>query len=149
MTGAELRLVFNKQQEQTNQVNQLLISELNSDNLGSYDSVRVLVNDVIKPPKKSSIHNHLNHNEPIMFPIDSKFIDLRRRKNESFWITLDVFPAVSRWMANPKKNHGLVVQVLHPNGQIMSQSTLKHIRVRRNAEMDTSSRYFITFFITF
>ncbi|CAG7729894.1 unnamed protein product [Allacma fusca] len=129
VTGAELRLVFNKKNNVSLVpvgVDAMDISALDSDSMGSYNSVRVLVNDVIKPSKKDD--------EPHMFPIDTKYVDLSKRKKNSFWITFDIFPAVSRWMENPKSNHGLVIQVIHPNGQVMSQSTLKHIRVRRDTD---------------
>lgn len=136
VTGAELRLRFNKKMEADgsgetatttqSSENVVEINDLDLDSLGGYSTVRVLINDVIKPPRGSQ------QSEPIMHPIDSKLIDLTKRKDDSFWVTLDVFPAVSRWIQNPKKNHGLVIQIVHPNGQVMTQAGSSHVRVRRD-----------------
>lgn len=64
--------------------------------------MRVIVNDVVKFRKK----------EPIMYPVDSKLLNLSKRKGDVFGLTLDVFPAVSRWLVSQQKmNRGLIVQI--------------------------------------
>ncbi|XP_011168636.1 protein decapentaplegic [Solenopsis invicta] len=79
---------------------------------------RVLVYDIIRPGVKG-------RSKPILRLIDSKLIDAT--KNAS--ISLDVHPAVSRWIENHLDNHGLLV---HVTGALAS--TREHVRLRRAAD---------------
>jgi len=47
-----------------------------------------------------------------MYPVDSKLIELSKRKSDVFSVTLDVFPAVSRWIVSKQKmNRGLRLEI--------------------------------------
>lgn len=81
--------------------------------------IRILVYDIVRPGVKG-------RRPPILRLIDSKAID--PRKNSS--ISLDVQPAVERWMNDPRKNHGLLVRVL---------SKQEHVRLKRGIDERTDS----------
>ncbi len=108
-------------------------------------AVRILLHDVMRPAtsprSKKPKETHLL--EPISYPIDSKTVVLSKRRNGTsvFWLTFDVFPAVSRWMSNPKKNHGLVLEILGVTneGHTVSQETVvqrHNLRVKRYVDDD-------------
>lgn len=108
-------------------------------------AVRILLHDVMRPAtsprSKKPKETHLL--EPISYPIDSKTVVLSKRRNgtSAFWLTFDVFPAVSRWMSNPKKNHGLVLEILGVTneGHIVPQETVverHNLRVKRDVDDD-------------
>ena len=99
VTGAEVRIPINRTK---------LLERHSSKPSFSEGRVRVIINDVVK---------FNAHKEPIMYPVDSKFIDLSKR-SEVFSLTLDVFPAVSRWIGAEKKNRGLLVQVFDEKGSV-------------------------------
>ncbi|KAG7210253.1 hypothetical protein KM043_011801 [Ampulex compressa] len=80
---------------------------------------RILVYDIVKPGVKGQ-------RAPILRLIDSKVIDVR--KNTS--VSLDVHPAVDRWMKDHGKNHGLLVHV--KAGEKARKR--EHVRLKRNAE---------------
>ncbi|ODM89715.1 Bone morphogenetic protein 2-A [Orchesella cincta] len=111
-------------------------------------AVRILLHDIVKPatnPKsKKPKETHLL--EPITYAIDSKTVVLSRRRNgtSTFWLTFDVFPAVARWMSNPKKNHGLVLEILGVTneGHIVPQETVvqrHNLRVKRDVDEKSTS----------
>lgn len=63
---------------------------------------QVLVHDILQPGKRGK-------HEPLLRLIDSKMADIR--DNGTF--TLDVFPAVERWLEFPKENHGILIQIIN------------------------------------
>lgn len=79
---------------------------------------RVLVYDIVRPGKKGC-------NKPILRLIDSKVVDAT--KNAS--ISLDVHPAVVRWLRDHRDNHGLLV---HVTGALARAR--EHVRLRRAAD---------------
>lgn len=74
---------------------------------------QVLVYDILQP----GVHGR---RDPITRLIDTKTIDIR--KNSS--VTLDVLPAVQRWLVHGDSNHGLLIHVLGPKS--------KHLRLKRD-----------------
>ncbi|CAH1955234.1 unnamed protein product [Acanthoscelides obtectus] len=80
---------------------------------------RILVNDIVKPGVKGK-------HGPITRLVDSKLIDTRKNST----ISLDVLPAVLRWIQDPKQNHGLLITV---NGIARNKTKpAHHIRLRRS-----------------
>lgn len=88
---------------------------------------RILVNDITQPGIKGK-------RPPITRLIDSKLVD--SRKNGT--VSLDVFPAVQRWLEDPKGNHGILISV---KGIGRNKTTPgHHIRLRRSLH-DTDSSW--------
>ncbi|XP_015834295.1 protein decapentaplegic isoform X1 [Tribolium castaneum] len=85
----------------------------------SHPFQRVLVHDILQPGVKG-LHG------PITRVIDSKVVD--SRKNTT--VSIDVFPAVARWMQDPKTNHGILI-VVYSIGAKKSPPE-KHLRLRRD-----------------
>lgn len=79
---------------------------------------RVLVHDILQRGIKG-VHG------PITRVIDSKVID--SRKNTT--VSVDVFPAVERWLQDPKGNHGILIVVYSIGSKAPPQ---KHLRLRRD-----------------
>ncbi|CAL8072376.1 unnamed protein product [Orchesella dallaii] len=82
--------------------------------------IRVLAHDIVKPQKVSKSKNAYKTIEPITYATDSKLVNLTNRKRSTFWLTFDVFPAISRWMASAnhtKSNHGISIQMMGLNGE--------------------------------
>lgn len=160
VTGAELRIPFviTVSSKDSELVNSASFGESGADSnhtggqvgagkdeqqLGQLKAVRILLHDVMKPvtsPKsKKPKETHLL--EPVTYPIDSKTVVLSKRRDgtSSFWLTFDVFPAVARWMSNPKKNHGLVLEILGVTneGHHVPQETVvqrHNLRVKRDID---------------
>jgi hypothetical protein len=153
VTGAELRVPF---ELHVNPESPMFLSELKS--------VKILLHDIIKPvtPSHSKKPKEFHLKSPITHPIDSKSVDLSKRRNgtSSFWLTFDVFPAVNRWIQaqqqndeetsskkmtrKNKVNHGLILEIigLTHKGQILSHDEIHHghnLRVKREI-FDDSSR---------
>lgn len=84
---------------------------------------QIIVNDVIRPGVKGK-------HDAIMRLIDSKRIDTRKDTA----ISLDVYPAVQRWLESPWRNHGLVISI-HGLGENKT-SPAKHVRLRRDVDED-------------
>jgi bone morphogenetic protein 4 len=61
---------------------------------------KVLIYDIVRPGIKGK-------REPIFLLVDTKTLNI----NGSDSVSLDVLPAVERWLKTPKHNHGLLVQV--------------------------------------
>lgn len=80
-----------------------------------YKLSRILVYDIVRPGRKGRY-------APLLRLIDTKPIDVRKNST----ITLDVHPAVERWVKDHKSNHGLLVHVRGTNKQ--------HVRLKRNAD---------------
>lgn len=86
--------------------------------------VRVLVHDVVRPGVRGS-------REPILRLLDSKVVDAAHPDNS---VSLDVLPAVVRWRAASKANHGLLVEVLAASAApARSHHNLRLRRLRREA----------------
>lgn len=87
---------------------------------------RILVNDILKPGVKGK-------HGPITRIVDSKLVDTRSHST----LSLDVLPAVDRWMEDPKSNHGLLIVVL---GIGRNKTTpAHHVRLRRSVEDDDAN----------
>lgn len=80
---------------------------------------RIMVYDVLRRATRSS--------EPALRLLDTKIVDARQMGVQ----TLDVADAVRRWIATPKSNNGLLVEVV----PFSKTSTLNasHVRLRRSA----------------
>lgn len=86
------------------------------------DRYQVLVYDIIRPGVK-----HMNL-EPMLILIDSKSI--KTHGNSS--ISLDVTPAVQRWIQMPKKNFGLLVHVSSSSEKSNATPQHNHVRLKRD-----------------
>ena len=75
----------------------------------------------------------LSNAEPLSRLIDVRDVVVQN----SSWISLDVHPAVLKWKARPRMNHGLEVRLL-PYKNSPSKSPLSHVRLRRSAELEES-----------
>lgn len=131
--------------------NNLFVDTTEASSIGELKAVRILLCDVMKPAtspvSKKPKESHLV--EPITYPIDSKTVVLSKRKNgtSTFWLTFDVFPAVARWMSNPKKNHGLALEIVGVTneGHTLPQETVvqrHNLRVKRDAADNYASNVF-------
>ncbi|XP_023017517.1 decapentaplegic morphogen [Leptinotarsa decemlineata] len=80
---------------------------------------RIIVSDIVKPGIKGK-------QNAITRVVDTTLIDTRRNTT----VSIDVFPAVQRWLANPSGNHGLLISVW---GLGNNKSTpANHVRLRRS-----------------
>ncbi|XP_012222641.1 protein decapentaplegic isoform X2 [Linepithema humile] len=77
---------------------------------------RVLIYDIIRPGVKG-------RSKPMLRLVDSKVINVMKNST----ISLDVYPAVVRWMENSRNNHGLLVIV---SGTL----TQEHVRLKRGVD---------------
>nr|WAH70828.1 decapentaplegic [Colaphellus bowringi] len=86
---------------------------------------RILVSDIIKPGVKGK-------QTPITRVVDSVLVDTRKNTT----VSLDVFPAVQRWLESPKGNHGLLISVqgLGKN----RTAPAHHLRLRRSTQDESS-----------
>ncbi|XP_068144378.1 protein decapentaplegic-like [Drosophila tropicalis] len=66
--------------------------------------------------------------EPSYFLLDSKTV----RLNSTETVSLDVQPAVDRWLDTPQKNHGLLVEVRTMRS--LKPAPHHHVRLRRSAD---------------
>ncbi|KAF5294025.1 hypothetical protein FQA39_LY13579 [Lamprigera yunnana] len=80
---------------------------------------QILVNEVIRPGIKGK-------EGPIVRLVDSKTVDTRC----GGFVSLDVLPAVERWLETTSSNHGLVVYIAG-FGKNKTQP-VRHLRIRRN-----------------
>lgn len=83
---------------------------------------QILVYDIIKPGIKGK-------REPILVLVDTKSV----RINGTEAISLDVLPAVERWLKTPKKNYGLLIQV-RSGSNPDSPPEQEHVRLRRSVD---------------
>lgn len=82
---------------------------------------KVLVYDIVRPGIKGKT-------DPVLYLIDTKTVHV----NTSDTISLDVMPAVDRWLQNPKQNYGILVQVVV--GRQNLPPAHRHIRLRRSID---------------
>lgn len=80
---------------------------------------KVLIYDIVRP----GIHGKA---EPLFRLVDTRTVPIAGSDS----IKLDVLPAVERWMAEPKENHGLFVQVT--TGKANRPPIHHHVRLRRS-----------------
>lgn len=76
---------------------------------------RVLVYDILRPGVKG-------RSKPILRLIDNKVIDATKNAT----VSLDVHPAVVRWLQNHRDNHGLLVHVSGAHARAQ-----EHVRLKR------------------
>ncbi|KAJ8931299.1 hypothetical protein NQ314_015800 [Rhamnusium bicolor] len=86
---------------------------------------RILINDIIKPGVKGK-------HGPITRVVDSKLVDTRKNAT----LSVDIFPAVERWVEDPKTNYGLLIVVLGVGRN--KTSPAHHIRLRRDIDDEES-----------
>ncbi|XP_055299922.1 protein decapentaplegic-like [Sitodiplosis mosellana] len=97
--------------------------EIQRDPIIDGDNLRhkVLVYDIVRPGIKGKT-------EPILYLIDTKTVQI----NTSDTISLDVLPAVDRWLQNPKENYGILVQVVIGHQNLPPAH--RHVRLRRSVD---------------
>ncbi|XP_057334326.1 protein decapentaplegic-like [Microplitis mediator] len=83
---------------------------------------RILVHDILRPGVKG-------HSKPLLRLIDSRVIDMTSNTT----ISLDVHPAVSRWLQGDGNNHGLLIQVTSSKSN-SKNSKHSHVRLKRSAD---------------
>ncbi|XP_055639918.1 protein decapentaplegic isoform X2 [Toxorhynchites rutilus septentrionalis] len=84
----------------------------------------VLVYDILQPGVKGK-------RVPSFLLIDSKTV----RINETGTLSLDVLPAVERWLRTPKRNYGLFIQVISKSRQKpQGVPEQHHVRLRRSID---------------
>lgn len=80
---------------------------------------KILVYDIVRPGVKGK-------SEPLFLLVDTKTI----RINDSSPISLDVMPAVHRWLRSPKDNYGILIDIV--TGKENKPAEQKHIRLKRS-----------------
>lgn len=90
---------------------------------GSRQRHKVLVYDIIRPGIKGKT-------EPIFLLIDTKTVQI----NGSETVNLDVTPAVDRWLRTPKRNFGILIDIV--SGRENQPAAHQHIRLKRNVDED-------------
>lgn len=85
---------------------------------------RILVSDIIQPGVKGK-------QEAITRLMDSKLVDIRG--NET--ISIDVLPAVQRWLKNPKNNYGILITVKAVT-KGKKHAPKEHLRLKRDTRGD-------------
>lgn len=90
---------------------------------------RVSVYDIVQPGIKTKT-------KPILRIVDTKLIHNETSSRQPT-ISLDVLPIIERWLSNPKRNHGLLVDVRLPTGEKISAAT--HVRLKRSADEEDES----------
>lgn len=88
----------------------------------------VLIYDIIKPGIKQV-------REPMLLLIDSKSVSI----DGNHTISLDVTPAVDRWISSPQYNYGLLVHVSSSPSNLSNFPIHRHIRLKRNINDDSES----------
>ncbi|KAL7888253.1 hypothetical protein AOLI_G00032270 [Acnodon oligacanthus] len=93
---------------------------------------RINIFEVFRPSQSTS-------EEPLTRLLDTRLV----QDSHSRWESFDVSSAVARWTAHSHHNHGLLVEVLHPeeasNEEEAERSRRRHVRVSRSlhGEEDT------------
>ncbi|KAI9557115.1 putative TGF-beta ligand Decapentaplegic protein [Daphnia sinensis] len=80
---------------------------------------QVLIHEVVRPARNGA--------EPIHRLLDSRVVDVR----DEGWMTFDVLPALLRWRQQPKRNHGLWLEMKRLNEETLSDIEHFHLRKRR------------------
>ncbi|XP_058446339.1 protein decapentaplegic isoform X2 [Malaya genurostris] len=85
---------------------------------------QILVYDIVRPGVKGK-------RAPAYLLIDSKTVKI----NETGPVSVDVLPAVERWLRHPKQNHGLFIQVISKSKRKPHAAPLhQHVRLRRSVD---------------
>ncbi|KAJ8688097.1 hypothetical protein QAD02_023892 [Eretmocerus hayati] len=79
--------------------------------------VRLMVHDIVRPGVKGK-------STPLLRLIDSKLLDASSNSS----VSLDVRPALERWLAKHSDNHGLLVQICSTSKQYMSKKCNSIVR---------------------
>ncbi|XP_059350919.1 bone morphogenetic protein 2-like isoform X2 [Daphnia carinata] len=79
---------------------------------------QVLIHEVVRPARNGA--------EPIHRLLDSRMVDVR----DEGWMTFDVLPALLRWRQQPKRNHGLWLEMKRVNDEALSDIEHFHLRKR-------------------
>lgn len=82
---------------------------------------KVQVFDIIRPGIKGKT-------EPMLYLIDTKTVNI----NSSDAISLDVTPAVERWLDKPKQNYGVLIHIVV--GHQSRPPAHQHIRLKRSTD---------------
>lgn len=85
---------------------------------------KIFVYDIVRPGVKGKT-------EPVLYLIDTKLV----QPNTSNTISLDVMPAVDRWLHKPKENHGILIRVAAGPGN--DAPVHRHVRLRRSLDEAT------------
>ncbi|KAL7638638.1 UNVERIFIED_CONTAM: hypothetical protein RMT77_011210 [Armadillidium vulgare] len=88
---------------------------------------RINVYDIIRPSRGS--------HDSIRKLIDTSVIDARMNSTAS----LDVSPALKRWLSKPQTNYGLLVEVTPLKPESTAIKGASHVRLRRNINQDDIS----------
>lgn len=80
---------------------------------------KVHVYNIVRPGIKGKT-------DPIFLLIDTKSVQI----NGTTTISLDVMPAVERWLRSPKENYGILIDVVM--GKLNKPAAHKHVRLRRS-----------------
>lgn len=83
---------------------------------------RIMVHDIVRPGVKGQ-------KKPMLRLVDSKVLDVRKNST----VTLDVQPAVDRWLSEgDKRNYGLLIEL---DGEEAKRG--EHVRLRRSLDATT------------
>ncbi|GAA6085785.1 bone morphogenetic protein 2b [Tachysurus ichikawai] len=122
ITAAELR-IFRDQ----------VLSDLkqsNTSRAGAFQRINIF--EVFRPA-------HSPSQEPLTRLLDTRLV----QDSHSRWESFDVSSAAARWATQPHHNHGLMVEILHPNGasdgEEAKTSRSSHVRVSRSLHPDIES----------
>lgn len=118
MTAAELR-IFRDQ----------VISDFpqNSTSAGQFHRINIF--EVFRPASLSE--------EPLTRLLDTRLV----QDSHSRWESFDVSSAAMRWATQPHHNHGIMVEIMHPDDASQSQdiNRRRHVRVSRSLHEDDKS----------
>ncbi|KAL5008207.1 hypothetical protein ScPMuIL_013788 [Solemya velum] len=119
------------------------VTSIPSEEILTASEIRLYVENVFGDDEKSLPRYRIELHE-VMTPARknrgsiSRLIDIKHvRARNSTWVSLDAHPAVLKWNQRPNSNHGLEIRVVSTNKK-HSVSPLKHVRLRRSADMEES-----------
>lgn len=127
------RLFFNISNIPDNEKLKAAELTLNRNQIENADNVRhqIFVYDIVRPGNKKK------KREPIFLLVDTKSVLV----NGTGTVSLDVMPAVERWIREPKNNHGLLIHITSlddshtiQDEKLVKQPAHRHIRLRRSID---------------
>lgn len=120
------RLYFNVSSIPINETLKAAELSLQRDPILDKSNVRhkVFVYDIVRPGIKGKT-------EPVLYLIDTKTVSI----NSTESISLDMMPAVERWLAKPKENYGVLIHIVM--GKQNRPPAQRHIRLKRSVDEDT------------
>ncbi|XP_051951771.1 bone morphogenetic protein 2b [Xyrauchen texanus] len=123
ITAAELRIFRDQVLSDTT-------APTNSSGAGGFH--RINIYEVFRPALAPS-------KEPLTRLLDTRLV----QDSHTRWESFDVGSAVTRWAHNSRHNHGLLVEVLHPEQSDVAEESKrnrrKHVRVSRSLHSDEES----------